>query len=206
MGSDVDSTVHNRDLIVNAALELVDEAGVAGLTMRRVAERSGLALGTVTHHFISRDELVEECLERFYLQLEQLRREFEAEIEGESDPRALTEKAVRTLFRWAIKNRRLNRLRVITTATRGGLVPARFESSMVPFVELAARYFERHSRRSAVELKLLCYSTASLVGRSLAMDAPAQMQALTETASIERCWDAMETFYVGLVCSYVFGD
>lgn len=59
----VDSGPRKRDPeqrrreILDAASEIVVEQGAAALTHRAVAARSGLALGTMTRHFPSIDEL-----------------------------------------------------------------------------------------------------------------------------------------------------
>lgn len=51
-----------RREILDAASEIVVEQGAAALTHRAVAARSGLALGTMTRHFPSIDELREAAL------------------------------------------------------------------------------------------------------------------------------------------------
>lgn len=57
------STVRAR--IVEAALALIGERGVAGVTNRRVAAAAGVSLGTVTYHFPSQRSLLRECLHAF---------------------------------------------------------------------------------------------------------------------------------------------
>lgn len=47
-----------RARIAGAALEVLRESGSAGLTMRRVASRTGLSLSNVQYHFKSREDLL----------------------------------------------------------------------------------------------------------------------------------------------------
>lgn len=47
-----------RERIIDAAIELAREAGIASLTMRKVAERADVPLGSVSYHFTDKDELV----------------------------------------------------------------------------------------------------------------------------------------------------
>lgn len=54
-----------RDRILGAALQVMGEHGVAGLTNRRVAAAAGLSLGSLTYHFPSQTDLLREGLARF---------------------------------------------------------------------------------------------------------------------------------------------
>lgn len=52
-----------RELILHAALEIMVEEGYLAMTMRRVADASGMKLGNLTYHFPTREDLVRELLE-----------------------------------------------------------------------------------------------------------------------------------------------
>ncbi|GGG69483.1 TetR family transcriptional regulator [Kocuria dechangensis] len=54
-----------RDRIVEAALEVIAEHGVAGASHRRIAARADVPLGSMTYHFGSMDELLHEAFTRF---------------------------------------------------------------------------------------------------------------------------------------------
>ena len=47
-----------KDRILQAAVELMKEQGVNRVTMRAVAERAGVGLGSINYHFGSKDELL----------------------------------------------------------------------------------------------------------------------------------------------------
>lgn len=53
--------------MTRAAVDLVSEEGVAGLTHRAVAERAGLTLGVVLHKFNTKSELLSAAFEGVYL-------------------------------------------------------------------------------------------------------------------------------------------
>ncbi|TDC66680.1 TetR/AcrR family transcriptional regulator [Streptomyces hainanensis] len=54
-----------RDRIIDACLDVIAEAGVAGTSHRRVAARAGVPLGSMTYHFTGMDELLHEAFGRF---------------------------------------------------------------------------------------------------------------------------------------------
>lgn len=53
-----------RGLVLDAAAALIADEGLLAATMRRIADVSGVSLGTLTHHFKSLDELLGATLER----------------------------------------------------------------------------------------------------------------------------------------------
>lgn len=62
--------VHSREQILDAAVGVVGESGLAGLTFRSVSTRLGIADRTVVYYFRSKDELVVAVLERVGEQLQ----------------------------------------------------------------------------------------------------------------------------------------
>ncbi|WP_104139093.1 TetR/AcrR family transcriptional regulator [Arthrobacter sp. ZGTC131] len=54
-----------RDRIIDAALDVIAARGVAGTSHRRIAERAGVPLGSMTYHFTSMDQLLGEAFRRF---------------------------------------------------------------------------------------------------------------------------------------------
>jgi AcrR family transcriptional regulator len=59
------NTAHGsgRQALIDAAMRVVARKGLRGLTYRQVAEEAGVTYGLVSHHFGSRDALVQETLE-----------------------------------------------------------------------------------------------------------------------------------------------
>jgi AcrR family transcriptional regulator len=55
-----------KDLIFQAADELIGERGYAGVSVRDIAERAGVNKALVFYYFNSKDELYERVVERYY--------------------------------------------------------------------------------------------------------------------------------------------
>ena len=56
----------SRDALLTAAMELLSERGMAGLSHRSIAERAGVSPGMTTYFFGSLDELGREAIARHY--------------------------------------------------------------------------------------------------------------------------------------------
>jgi DNA-binding transcriptional regulator YbjK len=54
-----------REALLEAALQLVGERGLQGLSMRDIAAAAQMSLGLTTYHFADRDALLRETLQRF---------------------------------------------------------------------------------------------------------------------------------------------
>ncbi len=80
-----------RDRIIDAALAVIAESGVAGTSHRRVADRAGVPLGSMTYHFTSMDELLREAFTRFANRLSE---RFAARLEAAGDLETLAQSVV----------------------------------------------------------------------------------------------------------------
>ncbi|NEA50655.1 TetR family transcriptional regulator [Streptomyces sp. SID10815] len=54
-----------RDRIIDAALDLIAEEGLAAVSHRKVAARAGVPLGSMTYHFDGIDQMLREAFGRF---------------------------------------------------------------------------------------------------------------------------------------------
>ena len=54
-----------RSRIVDTALDVIAEVGVAGASHRVIAERAGVPLGSMTYHFDGMDDLLRQAFTRF---------------------------------------------------------------------------------------------------------------------------------------------
>ncbi|HWC39462.1 MAG TPA: TetR/AcrR family transcriptional regulator [Acidimicrobiales bacterium] len=59
-----------RDVIVDAALAIVEETGADALTMRRVADRLGVAAASLYGHVANKEELIQLLLDRVFGEME----------------------------------------------------------------------------------------------------------------------------------------
>ncbi|QBI53217.1 TetR/AcrR family transcriptional regulator [Streptomonospora litoralis] len=55
-----------RAQIVSAAIGTVAEAGYAGASLSRIAQRAGISKGVISYHFSGKDELMERAVEQVY--------------------------------------------------------------------------------------------------------------------------------------------
>ena len=58
-----------RNALLSAAVETLVDAGWAGMTTRAVAERTGVSIGALQHHFKSKSELVAAAMEHLIAEL-----------------------------------------------------------------------------------------------------------------------------------------
>jgi DNA-binding transcriptional regulator YbjK len=72
-----------RTRILDAALDLVAEEGVAGVSHRKIAARAGVPLGSMTYHFTGIDDLLREAFGRF---TDHIVAVFEAHLGTAADP------------------------------------------------------------------------------------------------------------------------
>lgn len=82
-----------RGRVLDAALEIVGERGIAAVTNRAVAARAGVSPGSLSYHFPSQTELLREALLRFVV-AEAARLEALAGVEAELDPLAAAVQAI----------------------------------------------------------------------------------------------------------------
>ena len=65
MNVPVTEALSRREHILHAALETIADYGVSGVTHRKIAERAGVPLGSLTYYFSGIDALLEEALSGF---------------------------------------------------------------------------------------------------------------------------------------------
>jgi len=122
------------DQILSAALaEIGATDPPTKVSVRKVAERAGVSLGTLQYYFKKKDDLLEACLDDYYQRLRQIVTEL-MQTAVASDPplagRAFIEPAVRAFHRFTRENRGLLHLRLITNVVNGEL-PERRRNSML---------------------------------------------------------------------------
>ncbi len=72
-----------RELILREAAELFARQGVAATTVREIADAAGILSGSLYHHFVSKDEIVDAIVSAF---LRELRARYEDVLAGGGDP------------------------------------------------------------------------------------------------------------------------
>lgn len=85
-----------RDKIIDAAMSIIRDRGVAKLTLDEAAKCAGLSKGGILYHFKSKDDLIRGMIERLLHQMDELDlAHYQQEPEG---PYRWARSAVRTAF------------------------------------------------------------------------------------------------------------
>lgn len=95
LGRRAESAEETRRRIVQATFELHGEQGIAATTMKHIAERAGVSVGTVYHHFPTLDQTIMACGE---FTLATFPMPTEAVFEGAATMRERCFRLARTLF------------------------------------------------------------------------------------------------------------
>lgn len=61
LGRRAESAEETRRRLVQATFELHNEQGIAATTMKQIADRAGVSVGTVYHHFATLDDTIMAC-------------------------------------------------------------------------------------------------------------------------------------------------
>ena len=61
LGRRAESAEETRRRLVQATFELHSEQGIAATSMKQIADRAGVGVGTVYHHFATLDDTVMAC-------------------------------------------------------------------------------------------------------------------------------------------------
>lgn len=65
-GSRPEKTAESMERALEAALELFSSRGFGATSMREIAEKSGVSIGNIYHHFPSKEAIFERLLERYW--------------------------------------------------------------------------------------------------------------------------------------------
>ena len=87
--------------VLEASLELIREAGLAGLSMREVARRAGVSHQAPYHHFADKESIVAALVERGFIALAE---RLEAAAAGKGSPRQRLARTGRQYVEFALEN------------------------------------------------------------------------------------------------------
>ena len=158
---DADSEqTHGR--IMEAARFLLQERGPDAVSLRGVARRANMSVGTVSYYFSSRDELVETCLDDHYRRLSEIALRHLDELVAGKHIEQVTRDAAREMYFFAFEDRALIRLQLVTHAVRGGLPPERIQGTHARlFRTISARAGALiHAPRPWLTIQALVYAVA----------------------------------------------
>ena len=145
--------------IERAAIELFARHGFDGVSVREIADASGVAAGSINYYFASKKELYQHCVETV---TQQFLRDAAAKLDGANDPAA----AFRYLVGSASGNNRLMRLWIGLQATRDtGLAQYSYYEILGPLLNVLSAALDQ-SGDAATEFKLATLSFLAAVGLS----------------------------------------
>ncbi len=151
--------------ILSATLRVLEEQRDPKMpSLRTVAERAGVSLGTLHYYFATKDDLVEASLDGYYERLGELGSRLIDDV-GRYEGRELVERAVDQMFRFARQERGLLRLRVASTSKRGELHPTRQREFMGSMAEHAVEALRPHLQVAEGDARLAIHAMSALVAR-----------------------------------------
>jgi AcrR family transcriptional regulator len=103
----VTRTVSTRDRLLDAARELIEEGGYGAASVLAIADRAGVASGTLYRHFASKEELFVELFRSVCAREERAMRAAAAEMPAGASASETLETVLATFARRALRNRRL---------------------------------------------------------------------------------------------------
>jgi len=183
--TDADSEA-TYDSIVQATLDLLDEHGrIEAVSLRKVAGRAGVSLGTIQYYFENKETLLEACLDGYYARMTKLVNELMPLI-GDPDyaGAALLDHVSRELYRWARRERGLLALRMSTNARRGELHESRQSKFMGGLISQVAKALGGHITISESEARIAIQLFASMLMRSV-LFTDAEIEVLTDAGGDE---------------------
>jgi AcrR family transcriptional regulator len=144
------------DSIVRAALEVLGEVdNPSKVSMRGVAVRAEVSLGTIQYHFANKDALLEACLDGYYERLGALAQELMAAAHDPTAPReTFVAEAVRTMYRFVRHERAATVLRLVTTTAQGELNPTRQPEFMGALISACAQALAPFADADDLDLRL----------------------------------------------------
>jgi len=175
---DADSA-ETYERILDAALdEVCATVPRNGISMRKVATRAGVSLGTLQYYFEHKTGLLEACLDAYYERLDALGRSLVAQAaqEPEGDVSVLVAHAVRSFYDFIHAERPLIELRRVTNALRGE--PHRSDRFLSHVIAAAAEALTPRVALSSADLRLSILSAEAIIVR-MALIGDNEREALT---------------------------
>ncbi|MEM9187733.1 MAG: TetR family transcriptional regulator [Myxococcota bacterium] len=184
------------DSIIVAALEVLAEAdSPSKLSVRKVAARAEVSLGTIQYYFPTKDSLLEACLDGYYERLALLGQKIVAGATSPAaDKAAYIEASVRELYRFVRRERVAVGLRMATNTTKGQLHPQRQAEFMGSAIQAAATALTPFVDIEELDVRLSIQAMASILVR-MALMSDTEIQHLTDLDG-EEARNAIEDYVV----------
>ncbi len=177
---DADSSETIARILEAAQYELREARPRNAVSMRAVADRARVSLGTLQYYFSNKEALLEACLDGYYERLGGLVAEaFAYTAAHASDPiRELVRHAALQHYRFLCRERALVELRLITNCLRGELHPQRQVQYMVQVFGNAAKVLSPRVGLSEIDVRVSIQALAYTAVR-MAVLSPSERENLT---------------------------
>lgn len=170
--------------IVNAMNELICEKSPAEVSLRQVARRIDLSVGTIHHYFSSKEELIRACIDRYYARVGAHHSRLLAEAPKLKSPVEVIRLAVGETYRFAFAERAALRMRMSTILPTGTVEADIFTGEQLPFLDWAVAYFQPRTSLSAERIRFATTTIIHLIIR-YAISNPEQVRQLLQVRGEE---------------------
>ncbi len=166
VNADADAT---RRRMLDRAVELFAERGLAGTSVRDVAGAAGVSLAMVHHYFGGKDELYDACVEATYEELSAMQQELALELAGDAALEEIFARSVVTCYRFARRHRTAVRL-LLRAAASSGQVHPKGRKLLLEALDVVSTAVGARLGRPPAELRLPIQSVVFLIARYAAQD------------------------------------
>jgi AcrR family transcriptional regulator len=154
-----------RARILAAATDMFSAAAARDVSIRQIGAAAGVTLATVHHHFGTKDQLYQACVEAMYGELEALRGELEPLVAKATEPSERLSEVVRTCFVFARRHRGAIRFLLRTVVDTGAMDRGRLDRVHLPFLEQSSALLAAIFEVPQLEARFLAQSLMHLVVR-----------------------------------------
>lgn len=184
--------------ILAAARVVIEEEGADSFSLRAVAAKAGVSLGTVTYYYPNRAALVEACLESLHALHHEA---IDLVSRGIKDGRSFAEMAselVDGLFPRLLDEREWIRVRMLSILKDDGLPERQRKRVLTPAVELGAAQLEATTKLNTTEARMMVNALIFVVSR-FAILSPVELLLLTQEEDLNAAEEKTRAFLVTLV-------
>lgn len=194
--------------IVSAAREELacdgEASGANDLSLRQVARRSGVSLGTIHYYFETREALLEACLDVYYESLRDLATDLATQLGAATreNGREVIANGLRRMYRFGHAERAHLKLRALTNSRRGHLHPQRDAHERGPYLEAFSQIIVRLVDVDASAVRMT-FQTMSFVIMQYVLLTDAEIEQIVGAGG-EAGRQAIEDHVVTVGCRLVF--
>jgi AcrR family transcriptional regulator len=167
-----------RERVLRCACDLLSEAD-GTFSLRAVARKAEVSIGTLQYHFVDKQSLVDACIDTVYLTFNELAPTFVSQLGTSTDTGEFVGNAVRFGFTYARQNQPFIRILEASIVQNGGLDMARNKATQQPFLENISSLLGNLLPVGEQEIRLRLNSIILLIGRYSIMEESALLDIFT---------------------------